>query len=421
MCMLGVEKCERAELHQNRSVEVKSFFDEQNRRRKQTYFYVTLGLIWMVIMGCLLVDVHASLFRQFDARIPQDEVRQWCMIVSGITVGLWGLVAIVLLTSSSRVLPLVIGAHVARETDKRVLENVLEEVKIASEEADANIRWHILETPIQNAFACGRSTKDGSIVVTRGLLNVLNRNELQTVIAHELAHLKNGDSQFIASALAFAWMVVGVCLAACAVLIMAVTLMVLGMVVISKIVQGGNGIAALIVVLVCVGLFIAGLFYLAAYALMLAVLLGLVAFGVKAASSSISQSREYLADACAAQWTRNPLALASALAKISGHSKIADTKGTLVAPLWLDSPSAGKDDKITIRLLSFLLNTHPDVERRLQVLREMAGSTAVTDGRWLTRIQPTKLQRIKEWALPAVATIIAVAVAILLIRDLLPL
>ena len=402
------------------TAKVRSFFDEQTRRQRQTYFFVTLGIVWMAIMGCLIVDAHASLFRQLDARIPQDTVRQWCIITSSVAVGLWGLVAIVLLTSASRVLPLLVGARIAKGMDKQVLGNVVEEIGIAAEESTSNIQWYILETPIQNAFACGRSVNDGSIVVTRGLLEVLNRDELQAAVAHELAHLKNGDSQFIASALAFAWMVIGVCLAACAVLIMALAIMALGMVLVAKIAEGGDGgIGAIIAVLVCVCFFFAGLFYLAAYALMLAVLLGLVAFGVKAVSSSISQSREYLADACSAQWTRNPLALASALAKISGHTKMADPKGSLVAPLWLDCPSAEKGDKITMRLLTFLLNTHPDIDRRLQVLREMAGSTVATDGRWLAGIQPSKVQRLKEWAIPTVATLVALAVAIFLVRDLL--
>lgn len=401
------------------TVQVRSFFGEQRRRQRLTLFFVVLGLVWMVIMGCLLVDVHANLFRIFDAKISQDTIRHWCLAASCVAVGLWGLVAVVLLTSGARVLPLLVGAHVARGIDKQVLENVVEEISIAAVEPTLNIRWHILESSSQNAFACGRSVKDGSIVVTRGLLDALNRNELQAVVAHEFAHLKNGDSQFFASALAFAWMVVGVCLAASAVLVIAVVALSLIILLAGKIAEGDDsGIVAIVAVLLGLSLFIGGLVYLTAYAFMLAILIGIVALGVKAASSSISQSREYLADACAAQWTRNPMALASALAKISGYAKIVNAMGGLVAPLWLEYPNAEKGDKLTLRLVSFLLNTHPSISRRLELLRQMAGSTVCTDGRWLTILRPNSWERTKEWGLPAFATIIALAIAVILIRDL---
>ena len=370
-------------------------------------------------MACLIVDAHAGLFRQFGNQIPQSEVRQWCIVTSCLAIGLWGLVAIVLLTSASRVLPLLMGAHLAKEMDEQVLGNVAQEIGIAAEETPSNVRWYILETSDHNAFACGQSVNKGSIVVTRGLLECLNRNELQAVVAHELAHLKNGDSQFIVSALAFAWMVIGVCLAACAVLVIAVALMVLGMLAVAKIAEGDNsGWGGIIAVFIGLALFITGLFYLAAYALMLVLLLGLVVVGVKAAASSISQTREYLADACSAQWTRNPLALASALAKISGGAHTINAKGSLVSPLWLDHPQAEKTDKIAMRLLSFLLHTHPQIERRIELLRDMAGSTAITEARWLAAIRPSTSQRIKEWALPATATILAMVIAVILICDL---
>lgn len=140
--------------------------------------------------------------------------------------------------------------------------------------------------------------------------------------------------------------------------------------------------------------------------------------GVKAASSSISQSREYLADACAAQWTRNPLALASALAKISGNTQSVGARRSIIAPLWLDQPSADKGDGVCQHLLSFLLHTHPPIERRLVLLREMAGSAIMTDGRWLATLRPSAWQRMREWAYPMSATVLAVAITTMLVRGL---
>ena len=399
----------------------RSFFDEQTRRRRQTYFFIALGIVWMAIMASLIVDAHAGLLIQLNGKIPLATIRQWCIMSSAIAVGLWVLVALVLLTSASRVLPLLVGAHIAQDMDKQVLGNVAEEIAIAAGESLSGVRWYVLESSDQNAFACGRSVNKGSIVVTRGLLDILNRDELQAVVAHELAHLKNGDSQFIASALAFAWMVIGVSLTACTVLVIAVALMVTAMGLVAKLAKSNESDSdntAVIIVLGCAMFFIVGIVYLAAYAFMLGLLLGLVAVGVKAASSSISQSREYLADACAAQWTRNPLSLASALVKISDSPQIINAKVNLVSPLWLNLPRAEKTDKVTLRLLSFFLHTHPSIDRRIELLRNMAGSTALTEAQWLAAIRPSTSQRIKEWAIPAAATILSIAVGILLVCDL---
>lgn len=397
----------------------RSFFDEQARRTRQSYFFVALGVVWMAILGCLIVAVHESLFRQMA--VPHESIRQWCLTGSVLAVGLWALAELVLLTTATRVLPLLVGAHIASGMDERVLANVAQEMPIAAGESAANVHWYILETSAPNAFACGRSVQNGSIVVTRGLLGILNRDELQAVVAHELAHLKNGDAQFIVSALAFAWMVVGASIAACIGLALAVTLLALVVVLVVKIAEcDDSGIGALIGVLVSIGLVIYGLIFLATYALCVAIVLGLVAIGVKAASSSISQSREYLADACAAQWTRNPLALASALAKIGGSPRLASSVIDLVSPLWLDHSSAGKGDGFRQRLLSFLLHTHPTIEGRIALLREMAGTVAITEARWLLTIRPTAWHRMKEWGLPSLATFLALAIGAMLVRFLFP-
>jgi heat shock protein HtpX len=291
---------------------------------------------------------------------------------------------------------------------------------IAAGEPVAKVRWYVLENPARNAFACGRDLGNGSIVVTRGLLQSLDRDELQAVLAHELAHLKNGDAQYVVAALAFAWMIVGVCTASFVVLVAALGLMVAAAMLLLSLLSGGDtGWIGAVMVLVIVVVFIYGLLLLASYAFCVALVLGLVALGVKAASSSISQSREFLADACSAQWTRNPLALATALAKISnGPSLAAVTGGRLVSPLWLDCPDAAKSDRLQVRLLSFLLRSHPRIGRRIAFLREMAGSSGVTDARRLAAIRYTTWQRIKEWALPTLATALAVVMTMLLYCEL---
>lgn len=395
----------------------KSFFDEQRRRKRQTYLFLGLGLVWMAIMGCLIVAVHESILRMMA--VTPAEIRQWCLISTVAVVGVWALLAGVLLRWASRFLPLLMGARPADGVDERTLKQVTAEIPIAAGEFGGKLRWYVMETDVPNAFACGRSVGKGSIVVTRGLLDRVNRDELQAVVAHELAHLQNGDAQFIVAALAFAWMVVGASIAACIGLAVAAAVLALGLMAVIKIAEAGDGEwVGIVVGLLAVAAFIYGLVLLAAYALTLALVLVVVAVGVKAASSSISQSREYLADACAAQWTRNPLALASALAKISDGPRLATSTEQLVAPLWFNHPAAVSGDGFRQQLLSFLLHTHPDIEQRMVRLRSMAGSTAITDGRWLLDVRLTTWQRTKEWLLPTCATLLAAGLMVVLVHDL---
>ena len=129
---------------------------------------------------------------------PRETVRSWCITASGLAVGAWALVALVFVAAASRVLPLLMGAHTATGVDEKALANVAEEIPVAAEKlSGSKVRWYVLEASAPNAFACGRSVQQGSIVVTRGLLSLLNRDELQAVVAHQLAHLKNGDAQFM--------------------------------------------------------------------------------------------------------------------------------------------------------------------------------------------------------------------------------
>lgn len=380
----------------------------------------------MAILGHLIVGAHIAFFEviqpflgQPPAIIGEDSIRQWSFAAAAIAVSLWALVALILLRSASRVVPKVLGATRALGREEKELARVAEEIAIASGAPAGALRWYILETSAPNAFACGRSVPEGSIVVTRGLLNTLERDELQAVVAHELAHLKNGDALFVVQALAFAWMLVGISTAAYLFLLLAAALLVLTAWLAAKISEEADrewgGCIGMVVIAVIAGL---GFMYLAAYALLVGVVLAVVGIGVKAAASSISQARELLADACSAQWTRNPEALASALAKITQGPRLTGLKGTLLAPLWFEHPRAGQYDGLTQRLLSFLFETHPPIGRRLELLKEMAGSKVGTDARWLATLRPGMWERVKRWTLPLVATLLAVAIAVMSVKAL---
>lgn len=365
----------------------RSFFEEQTRRRRQTWFFLGLGAVWMGLMGFMVVAGHVEfvntlgreLDRTFSGVDPVAGVRLagWG---AGVAVGVWALVALVLYLNSSRVIPKFVGARTADESDERVLAKVAEEVAIASGTFASAVRWYVLENPAQNAFACGRSPRSGSIVVTRGLLNSLEEDELRAVVAHELAHLKNGDTAYVVQALGFAWVLVATTLAVVWSAVIAALLVGLVAFLVFKVAEAMSEdsqelegcIGSLVAIGMALGLVVMAAIFLAMYVLTLGVALLLVTMGVKWAASSISQTREYLADACAAQWTRNPGALASALTKIRDGTALAAGRARVVSPLLIHATAADRDESWGWKLFNFLFHSHPKMEDRIERLRSMA-------------------------------------------------
>lgn len=241
---------------------------------------------------------------------------------------------------------IVLSIHGAREAGAeahRQLRNVVEEMAIAAGVPPP--KAYVIPTAGMNAFAAGRRPEEACVAVTTGLLDRLNREELQGVIAHELAHVKSRDTLY------------NVC---AAVLVGAVALLsdlflrgtLWGRRGRSTGGRGGGGGNAAFFVL----------------ALLLAILAPLAA---RILQMSISRQREYHADAAAAGFTRNPLGLASALEKIAagGPHVPGENRGTqhlfIVNPLRAFGPDA-----------SALMSTHPPTEARIQRLRAMGGFAA---------------------------------------------
>jgi heat shock protein HtpX len=191
-------------------------------------------------------------------------------------------------------------------------------------------RVHIIDSPHANAFATGRSPEKGAIAVTTGLLRLLDRDEVEGVVAHELAHIRNRDT-----------------------LIMTITATLagaIGMLGNFAMMLGGsqdrpNPIALIIAMIVA-------------------------PFAAMIVQMAISRTREYGADRAAAEISGRPLALASALAKLSSRaervpSEVAN-RDPAVAHLYIVHPaiSGGRDS---------LFSTHPNPENRIAALQAMAG------------------------------------------------
>lgn len=262
---------------------------------------------------------------------------------------LWLLLLIVSLTSGDKLILMSAGARRIKKEDAPVLWNVVEEMTIASG-LGTMPSIHVIDNDLPNAFATGRKPEKSAVAVTTGLLRRLNRDELQGVIAHEIAHIKNYDIRFLTTA----------------------TVMVGAIVIISDVFvrslwfgggrrrSSGRGDGQAIFMIL---------------ALVMAVLAPLFA---NLLYYAVSRKREYLADASAARFTRYPLGLASALRKISGsvqgHAKKArESTARALAPMYIVNPlqlSGGGGS---------LLSTHPPTKTRIAVLEAMSGGAGWQD------------------------------------------
>ncbi len=226
------------------------------------------------------------------------------------------------------------------------LYNIVEEMKIASG-LENMPEIYIIDDSSLNAFATGRNPRRASVAITSGLLEKLNRDELQGVIAHEISHIRNRD-----------------------VLLMAMCSVLLGTIVIlawygSRFLifggmgrsgrssgRGGGGIAQVIILVA---------------ALVFMILAPIMARFIHLA---ISRKREYLADASAALYTRYPEGLASALEKLGASTGQLKSANQATAPMYIVNPFPKEG-----RQASDLSSTHPPISERIRILRAMSGAS----------------------------------------------
>lgn len=238
---------------------------------------------------------------------------------------------------------IVLSISRARPADPGVharLHNIVEGLAIAG--GMPAPRVYVVEDPAPNAFATGRNPQHAAVAVTTGLLEKMNRVELEGVIAHELSHIRNYDILVTTIAVVLAGVVA---------LLSDWTL------------RGfrygafrgrgrGRGAAEL---------------PLAAIGLLLAVLSPLIAQLIQAA---VSRRREGLADISAVTLTRYPPGLISALKKLRDDTTVVHTSSRATAHLWIESPLERQAPGFRTRV-NRLFDTHPPIEERIRILENL--------------------------------------------------
>jgi heat shock protein HtpX len=247
--------------------------------------------------------------------------------------------------SGDKLVLTVSGARPVDATTAPQLLNVVQEMAIA-----ANVPMpavYVIDDTAPNAFATGRDPAHASIAITTGLLEKLDREELQGVIGHELSHVRNLDIRFS--------LVVGVMVGAIAILADFFLRFTFwgGGGRRSDRDGGGNGAAAVIAIV----------------AIVLAILAPLISRFIQLA---VSRQREYLADASAVELTRNPYGLERALAKIGGDREVLEVANRGTQHMYFTNPIK----KFEARS-SGLMSTHPPILDRINRLRELTGEPPV--------------------------------------------
>jgi heat shock protein HtpX len=308
-----------------------TFYDQVSANRRNSF----LMAAFVVAVLCLLgFAIGFAVFGEPAAGLG----------TTGVALGFGGLAAAGTFFAGDKLVLRVSGAKEVDEAAAPQLLNVVREMAIA-----ANVpmpRVYLIDDTAPNAFATGRDPKHASIAITTGLLQKLDREELQGVIGHELSHVRNFDIRFT--------LVVGVMVGAIAMLadfFLRFTFWGGG-----RRGRSRDGGGAQIVIFVI--------------AIVLAILAPIIARLIQLA---VSRQREYLADASAVELTRNPYGLERALAKISGDAEILEVANRGTQHMYFTNPIK----KFEARS-SGLWSTHPPIVERINRLRQLTGEEPLT-------------------------------------------
>lgn len=289
---------------------------------------VFYGLTWLFFAILSFQDVEG-----FNINNVQ---RQFLYTIPWVTIGVIIWFTVAWFSHTSMIRSATGSIPLERKENKRVY-NLVENLCISVGMKTPSI--YIIEDESLNAFASGINTNTFAVSLSRGIIDKLNDEELEAVIAHELTHIRNRDVRLLIISIVF----VGIFAFLSEALFRSLRFGSLG--------KGGGkkgsaGAAILIaMVLAIVGYLLASLFRFA-----------------------LSRKREYLADAGAAELTKHPLALASALRKVSGDPTIEAVKRRDVAQMFIENPQL-KAKKSSVSF-NTLFATHPPIEERIKILEQ---------------------------------------------------
>jgi len=291
--------------------------------------FLLIGLVWCLQLGLIGFDILPT------TGSIEGDIAASTSWLSGtaplalVGAGIWYLVAWI---GHQGIIDMATGARKVERAAQPELYNLLENLCISRGQPMPSLR--IVDSPAMNAWASGLSDKRASITVTRGLLEGLDRDELECVLAHELTHIINRDVRLTVIAAIFA----GVITLICELFFRMLRFSGSSGSSKSRSSGGGGGAGALILIAIVA----------AAVAYLLALVI----------RASISKKREFLADAGAVELTKNPDAMISALRKISGKANLSAPRD--IQAMFFEHEGGG------------LFASHPPIEKRIDALVKYA-------------------------------------------------
>src|SRR6187399_2704410 len=314
-----------------------TFYDQIGANKRNS---VLLVLFVVLLLGLLGLTIGWAVTGEPAAAIPS----------TGIAIAVGLIAALFSYYGGDSLVLSISGAKEVTAEDAPQLLNVVSEMATA-----ANVpmpRVYLIDDTAPNAFATGRDPKHASVAITTGLLQKLDREELQGVMAHELSHVRNFDIRFS--------LLVGVLVGSIALLadfFLRFTFWGGGRRSRSSNDSGGGGLQIVVFVI----------------AIALAIIAPIMARLVQMA---VSRQREYLADASGVELTRNPVGLERALAKITLDTEPLEVANRATQHLYFDNPI-----KAATGGSRGLFSTHPAALDRINRLRELQGQPPVPDPR----------------------------------------
>lgn len=243
-----------------------------------------------------------------------------------VAVGIWFLIA---WAGHAAFIRMATGAKPLQRMENKRVYNLVE--NLCMQQGMPMPAIYIIDDDSLNAFASGINQKTYAVTLSKGIIEKLNDDELEGVIAHELTHIRNHDTRLLIISIIF----VGIFAFLAQMALRSLRFGGRG--------KKGGGYIVLIAILVTAICYFLSLF---------------LRFG-------ISRSREYLADAGSAEWTKKPYALANALRKIDNDPLIEAVHSKDVAQLFIDNPQDPKKS-----FFDGLFDTHPPIQKRIQLLEQ---------------------------------------------------
>jgi heat shock protein HtpX len=292
--------------------------------------------ILLLILFPAVILILVWLFIFFISEQPEQRILyanqafMQCIPWVSIAVCIWFLIAY---SAHSLMIRKATGSVTLERSENKRVYNLVENLCIANGMKMPSI--NLIEDDSLNAFASGINKSSYTLSLSRGIIDKLDDEELEAVIAHELTHIKNRDVRLLIVSIIF----VGIFSFITEALLRSIRF------------GGGRGkkdgkIIIIAILLAVIGYLLSSIFRFA-----------------------LSRKREYLADAGAAEMTRNPQALVSALEKISADSRIEAVKRKDIAQLFIDNPGEKTNKPGSISFTS-IFSTHPPIEKRIELLRQ---------------------------------------------------